>query len=72
MKEGSSVGYQRRDYVNSLVNEKCCSHIRKQGCYSYQVTTASPETVKPSVTAAMPTVHPEGTQDGKEQGTGPR
>ena len=28
--------------------------------------------LKPSATAAMPTVHPEGTQDGKEQGTGPR
>ena len=28
--------------------------------------------LKPSVTAAMPTVRPEGTQDGKEQDTGPR
>ena len=72
MREGSSVGYQRQDYVNSLMNEKCCCYIRKQGCYGCQATTAAPRLLKPSVTAAMPTVCPEGTQDGKEQGTGPR
>ena len=46
MREGSSVGYQRQDYVNSLMNEKCCCHIRKQGCYGCQATTAAPETAK--------------------------
>ena len=41
-------------------------------CHLPYQSTKDVAVIKPSATAAAPTVHPEGIQDGEKQDTGPR